>query len=76
MGKEGNEVSAGIMTLLMAREHVEKYPSVAKDTGTRERIAKHFTARVMNKANMELPVTVAAMIGLGASSSGHTSDSQ
>ena len=46
-----------------ARKHVDKYPSVAEDTGQAERTAKHFMQRVLNRVAAELSPEAAAAGG-------------
>ncbi len=45
-----------------AMEHVKKYPSIAKDTGTKKRVTQHIMKRILNKLNslMEISDTQAA----------------
>jgi len=40
-----------------AINHVEAHPSVAGDTGTEERTAKHILERVLNKMNLKMELS-------------------
>jgi hypothetical protein len=46
--KDKTELSASLVVLLDARKHIDKYPSVADDTGTAIRTTQHFLIRVLN----------------------------
>ena len=74
--KDAFEVTASLSVLLYARRHIAEYPSVAEDSGSSERTAKHFMQRVLNKEMTELAPTQAAAIALGMSSSGHSHNYQ
>ena len=46
--KDKTELSASLVVLLDARKHIDKYPSVADNTGTEIRTTQHFLVRVLN----------------------------
>ena len=56
------------------REHIEKYPSKADDTGTARRTTIHFMQRALIKAEDELAPMQMAAIVLGMPSSGQAED--
>ena len=70
MGKECVEISACASMLLDAYNHIKEYPSSAEDSGSHDRIARHFCQRVINKGCMELEALQAAGVVLGIPSSG------
>jgi hypothetical protein len=74
MGKDCVEIAASATMLLDAHKHIKEYPSSAEDTGTFDRLAKHFCQHVINTGNMELEALQAAGVVLNADSSG-SSDS-
>ena len=45
--KDKTELSASLVVLLDARKHVDRYPSVADDTGTARRTTQHFLLQVL-----------------------------
>ena len=72
MVKEAYELAASLTVMIDARRHIEKYPSVADDSGETTRTTTHFLQRVLNTAAAELSPTQAAGMNLGLSSSSHS----
>ena len=72
MIKEAYALAASLSVLLDARQHIEKYPSKASDSGANDRTSKHFLQRVLNSETAELSTTQAAAIVLGVPSAGHS----
>ena len=73
MVKDSVALRACLSLLVDARKEVDIHPSIAEDTGSDERTAKHTLQRAINSAQMELAPTQAAAIVLGMPSS-HYSD--
>ena len=72
MVKEAYELAASLTVMIDARRHIDKYPSIADDSGEATRTTKHFLQRVLNTAAAELSPTQAAGMCLGLSSSSHS----
>ena len=70
MSKNSVDISQSASVLIEAYDHNVKYPSVAEDATTYDRIAKYFCQRVINHSAMELEGGQAAEIVLGERSSG------
>lgn len=65
--KDSTSMQASVAVLADARKHIDKWPSVADDSGTIQRTAKHFAQRALNRLTMELSDTQAASCVLGFS---------
>jgi hypothetical protein len=63
MTKDSVKVSASMAVLLDAKQHLDKYPSTAEDSGCPDRTVKHFVTRVLNKLSgaQEVADTQAAL---------------
>lgn len=72
MTKNDFELAQSLSVIIDARKHVDKYRSIANDSGTNERTSMHFLERVLNSKSAELAPTQAAAIALGFKSSMHT----
>jgi hypothetical protein len=70
MSKDSVAISLSASVLVDAQKHVLKFPSKADDSGSADRTAMHYLARVLNHSDMELEGTQAAGIVLGQKSSG------
>ena len=70
MSKNNVDISQSASVLIDAFDHNAKFPSVAEDASTYDRIAKYFCQRVINHSAMELEGGQAAEIVLGERSSG------
>ena len=57
MIKDKYELAASLSIFIDARKHIEKYPSVAEDTGSTIRTTIHFLERALNKSEAELHIT-------------------
>ena len=62
MSKDENDLTASAALFYFCLLHIDKYPSIAPDTGTDTRTAKHFAQRVLNSAHgkIEIGAQVAA----------------
>ena len=67
MSKDENDLTASAALFYHCLLHIEKYPSVASDTGTDTRTAKHFAQRLLNSAHgkIEIGAQMAAHALLG-----------
>ena len=72
MGKDDYKLDHSAKSFADVRNHVEKYRSLADDTGTAGRTMVHFLERSLNKALGELSSTQAAAINLGIDDCGHS----
>lgn len=63
--KDSVALNASLALLYDARKHIEAYQSTAEDSGAPQRTARHFLQRILNRTNMELSDTQAAMMLLG-----------
>ncbi len=70
MSKNSVDIPQSASVLIDAMDHNAKYPSVAEDASTYDRIAKYFCQRVINHLAMELEGGQAAEIVMGERSSG------
>ena len=70
IGKNKASLEQCMSVLLEAYHHVEKYPSVAEDSGTDRRTVQHIVTRVLNSLNVQMEITdtqaVAALLGIGS----------
>ena len=67
MSKDENDLTASAALFYFCLLHIDKYPSIAPDTGTDTRTAKHFAQRVLNSAHgkIEIGAQMAAHALLG-----------
>jgi hypothetical protein len=74
MTKDAVKVSATVALLHEARRRIEDYPSIAADTGTEQRTARHYLAHILNRYQglQELSAQQAASELLGLPSQGST----
>jgi hypothetical protein len=70
MSKHNVDISQSASVLIEAFDHNAKFPSVAEDASTYDRIAKYFCQRVINHSAMELEGGQAAEIVMEERSSG------
>ena len=70
MCKNKASLEACLTVFIRAYEHVKKFPSVADDSGTSERTAKHIVTHVLNTLNIQMEVTdtqaAAALLNFGS----------
>jgi hypothetical protein len=57
MGKLKFPLQDCLVILQQALEHVKKYPSVAKDTGTDKRTSTHVLQRCLNRLNLQMELS-------------------
>jgi hypothetical protein len=74
MLKDRKELAASLSVLVDAARHINKYPSIAEDTGSTLRTATHFLQRVANNADVEFSSTEAAAVGLNVPAAAHSHD--
>ena len=71
INKDGVKLTDALPILEKAREHAQKYPSTADDTGTAKRTLQHVLTRVLNKLNGLIEISdtqiAASLLGMGAS---------
>ena len=71
INKDGVKITDALPILEKAREHAQKYPSTADDTGTAKRHLQHVLTRALNKLNGLIEISdtqiAASLLGMGAS---------